>query len=88
MTTLGQALFVVAPDAAPVRRRLAERLYEKEGSCGITLDIKIAQELGKHSNIESSQPHLRNILNLVPRFAKGIHDGAVNSRATRAEVRG
>jgi DeoR/GlpR family transcriptional regulator of sugar metabolism len=33
---------------------LAERLFEKEGLCVITLDIKIAEELGKHSNIESN----------------------------------
>ena len=33
---------------------LAEHLHDKEGLCVITLDIKIAEELGKHSNIESN----------------------------------
>lgn len=33
---------------------LAEMLYDKENVYVITLDIKIAEELGKHSNIESN----------------------------------
>jgi DeoR/GlpR family transcriptional regulator of sugar metabolism len=33
---------------------LAENIQTKEGLCVMTLDVKIAEELGKHSNIESN----------------------------------